>query len=266
MPVPVSCNRDCIGGCPLVAHVEDGRVTRIAAASRSCVPSGNDSIRRFITDCHRLDPALTTASRHLREPMLVNKMDINDIPDPRYRRCFELTGVTERLSLYSRYASGLYQLSIYRTAKERSSVPAAEAKHFTALASLIMITGLKHEMMRASERAPSPEMGLPEIEVRLQALPGQLSERECQVCARALPGAIGQPGSEGPRGRCAEACQDRRGERRSRHHEEEAGRERRESRGQVASSFVDRRRSIGADRFGVWFAVGQWPLATGFIH
>ena len=30
MPVPVSCNRDCIGGCPLVAHVEDGRVTRIA--------------------------------------------------------------------------------------------------------------------------------------------------------------------------------------------------------------------------------------------
>lgn len=169
-------------------HHSAGRVTRIAAASRSCVPSGNDSIRRFITDCHRLDPALTTASRHLREPMLVNKMDINDIPDPRYRRCFELTGVTERLSLYSRYASGLYQLSIYRTAKERSSVPAAEAKHFTALASLIMITGLKHEMMRASERVPSPEMGLPEIEVRLQALPGQLSERECQVCARAAIG------------------------------------------------------------------------------
>ena len=28
--LPVSCNRDCGGGCPLLAHVEGGRVTRIA--------------------------------------------------------------------------------------------------------------------------------------------------------------------------------------------------------------------------------------------
>lgn len=27
--VPVTCNKDCGGGCPLLAHVEDGRVTRI---------------------------------------------------------------------------------------------------------------------------------------------------------------------------------------------------------------------------------------------
>jgi len=27
--VPVACNMDCGGGCPLPAHVEDGRVTRI---------------------------------------------------------------------------------------------------------------------------------------------------------------------------------------------------------------------------------------------
>ena len=28
--VPVSCNRDCNGGCPLVAHVEGDHVVRIA--------------------------------------------------------------------------------------------------------------------------------------------------------------------------------------------------------------------------------------------
>ena len=28
--IPISCNRDCIGGCPLVAYVDDGRITRIA--------------------------------------------------------------------------------------------------------------------------------------------------------------------------------------------------------------------------------------------
>jgi len=27
--IPVSCNRDCIGGCPLLAYVKDGRITRI---------------------------------------------------------------------------------------------------------------------------------------------------------------------------------------------------------------------------------------------
>jgi len=27
--IPVACNRDCIGGCPLLAYVEDGRLTRI---------------------------------------------------------------------------------------------------------------------------------------------------------------------------------------------------------------------------------------------
>lgn len=169
-------------------HHSLGRVTRIAAASRSCVPSGDDSIRRFISDCHRLDPALTTASRQSREPMLVNKMDINDIPDPRYRKCFELTGVTERLSLYARYASDLYQLSIYRRPATRSGLSAPELKHFTALASLIMTTGLKHEILRASDNAPQQEIGLPQILSRLQALPEQLSERECQVCARAAIG------------------------------------------------------------------------------
>ena len=28
--LPVACNRDCGGGCPLLATVDDGRVTRIA--------------------------------------------------------------------------------------------------------------------------------------------------------------------------------------------------------------------------------------------
>jgi DNA-binding CsgD family transcriptional regulator len=169
-------------------HHKPGRIVRIAAASRNSVPSGESSVQRFMSDCHRFDPALTTAAKHSREPILINRMEISDIPDPRYRRCFELTGVTERLSLYSRYASELYQLSIYRTVPHRTSVSAPEVKHFTSLASLIMTTGLKHEMLRASEIMAPTEMGLADIEARLQALPGQLSERECQVCARAALG------------------------------------------------------------------------------
>ena len=29
MKVPVTCNKDCCAGCPLLAHVKDGRVTKI---------------------------------------------------------------------------------------------------------------------------------------------------------------------------------------------------------------------------------------------
>ena len=27
--IPVSCNKDCAAGCPLLAHVEDGRIVKI---------------------------------------------------------------------------------------------------------------------------------------------------------------------------------------------------------------------------------------------
>ena len=42
--IPVSCNRDCGGGCPLLATVEDGRVTRIASN-----PAGG----RYLKGCVR---------------------------------------------------------------------------------------------------------------------------------------------------------------------------------------------------------------------
>ncbi|TFG60631.1 MAG: molybdopterin oxidoreductase, partial [Spirochaetales bacterium] len=31
--VPVSCNKDCGAGCPLTAHIEDGKITRITTSS-----------------------------------------------------------------------------------------------------------------------------------------------------------------------------------------------------------------------------------------
>jgi DNA-binding CsgD family transcriptional regulator len=168
-------------------HHTQGNVACVAAASRSSVPSGSASIQRFVSHCHRFDPALSTASKQIREPMLVNKMDIGDIPDPRYRACFELTGVKERLSFYSRYASNLYQLSIYRGG-DRPTLPAAELKNFTALASLIMITGLKHEALSRQVALLTPSSSVVSIVAALEKLPELLSKRECEVCARAIVG------------------------------------------------------------------------------
>ena len=38
----------------------------------------------------------------------------HDIEDPQYRRCFELTHVQERVSLFSWIGLDLYQLSVFR--------------------------------------------------------------------------------------------------------------------------------------------------------
>ena len=168
-------------------HHSPNRVTCIATASRSRPAAAEDSIQRFVSHCHQLDPALTAASKQLREPTLVNKMDINDIPDPRYRKCFEIAGVTERISLYSRYSSDLYQLSIYRRARH-PTVSSPEFKQFTTLASLIMTTALKHEMVSARENAFPQQIDLATVELLLEDFPEQLSRRECEVCARAAFG------------------------------------------------------------------------------
>lgn len=42
--IPVSCNKDCGGGCPLLAHVEDGRLIKI---------TDNPLGTRYTTGCVR---------------------------------------------------------------------------------------------------------------------------------------------------------------------------------------------------------------------
>ncbi|MGQ9682372.1 MAG: molybdopterin-containing oxidoreductase family protein [Anaerolineae bacterium] len=66
--IPVSCDRDCLGGCPLLAYVSDGRITRIANN-----PAGGPHLRgcskgfgahRFLDHPSRLrTPLLRTGER-----------------------------------------------------------------------------------------------------------------------------------------------------------------------------------------------------------
>ncbi len=57
--LPVSCNRDCGGGCPLLAHVEDGRVTRIAP-NPAGGPYLKGCIRGYLAAGQLYDPARLT--------------------------------------------------------------------------------------------------------------------------------------------------------------------------------------------------------------
>jgi anaerobic dimethyl sulfoxide reductase subunit A len=61
--IPVSCNRDCIAGCPLLAHVEDGRLVRV---------TDNPLKGPMVHGCARgyQMPRVVYASDRLRQPLI----------------------------------------------------------------------------------------------------------------------------------------------------------------------------------------------------
>ncbi len=66
--VPVSCNKDCGGGCPLLAHVEDGRLVKI---------TDNPLGTRYMTGCVRgfQMPRVVYHRDRLKQPLLLKRRE-----------------------------------------------------------------------------------------------------------------------------------------------------------------------------------------------
>ena len=107
----------------------------VATASKRDKAAAKENCERFVGRCYTVDPSVKVASTRLSAPTLT-KMAIDDIEDPQYRRCFELTHVQERVSLFSWIGRDLYQLSIFRGPR-KASFSALEMNHFAALAKLL---------------------------------------------------------------------------------------------------------------------------------
>ena len=99
--------------------------------------------------CHTVDPSLIALKESQLEQPCVTRLAIGDIGDRQYRNCFESTHVEERLSFFSRLDADLRQISIYGGARKRN-VSAVELKHYSALASLVLATAFKHEIVFAN--------------------------------------------------------------------------------------------------------------------
>ena len=100
---------------------------------------------------------MKAASKHNLAPTLT-KLDINDIEDPQYRHCFELTRVRERVSLFSWTGNDLYQLSAFRGPQMNRFTP-VEMNYFAALAELLLVTAQKHEILLKSAAGSSAPFG-----------------------------------------------------------------------------------------------------------
>ncbi len=158
----------------------------VATASKRDKAAAKENCDRFVGRCYSVDPSVKAASARLSAPTLT-KMAIDDIEDPQYRHCFELTHVQERVSLFSWIGLDLYQLSIFRGPR-KASFSAPEMNHFAALAKLLLATAQKHEMLIDRQPGFPRHLNVEGIERLLKLHSPQLSTRECAVCARAVAG------------------------------------------------------------------------------
>jgi hypothetical protein len=71
----------------------------VATASKRDKAAAKENCERFVGHCYSVDPSVKVASTRRSAPTLT-KMAIDDIEDPQYRHCFELTHVQERVSLF----------------------------------------------------------------------------------------------------------------------------------------------------------------------
>jgi DNA-binding CsgD family transcriptional regulator len=165
----------------------DHSVNCLATASRMHAAAALDNIDKFVLRCHRVDPSLVALKQKPLDRTCVTKIEIDDIRDRQYRDCFASTGVHERLSFYSRLDSSLHQLCVYRGVRRRG-FSALELARFSTLAGLVLATAFKHASLDRSAASMPRHLDLEAIERCLEALPGALSKREREVCARAAAG------------------------------------------------------------------------------
>ncbi len=171
----------------LFRYRANNSVSCIATASRVYMDAAQQNIDRFVVRCHRVDPSLVALKQRSPERACVAKIEIGDIQDRQYRRCFEMAHVQERLSLFSQLGSDLHQLSIYRGISQRS-FSSRDLAYFSTLAGMVLATASKHERLSGDSAAFPPHLDLDAIERCLEHLPCGLSKREREVCSRAAAG------------------------------------------------------------------------------
>lgn len=158
----------------------------VATGSKHNKAAARENCDRFVGRCYRVDPSVKVASNSPFSSTLT-KIAIDDIGDPQYRYCFELTRVQERVSLFSWFGLDLYQLSIFR-GQDQTPFSDAEMDHFAALAKMLLATTRKHEILVDQRPGCSPHLNTEGIQRLLKQCAPALSTREREVCARAAAG------------------------------------------------------------------------------
>ena len=171
----------------LFRYNRDNSVKCVATASRAYNLAARDNINRFVGGCYSSDPSLLAVRAKPLQSACVIKIEIGDIRDRQHRYCFNQTHVQERLSFFHCASSDLYQLSVFRGTGKRPFSPNDTAQ-FSTLADFIVAAAVKHEGFKQLAIGAPRHLELDSIEQLLKCVPGSLSQREIQVCARVVAG------------------------------------------------------------------------------
>jgi len=171
----------------LFRYSGDSSVHCVATASRSYALAAQENCTRFAGRHYSVDPSLSALKGRPLQSAYVVRMQIDDIQDRNYRYCFGQTHVQERLSYFYGVGSDLYQLSVFRRVGMRP-FSSSDTAQFSGLAQFVVASAVKHEIFRQAAAGIQRHMDLDAIEHLLQHVPGNLSKREIQVCARVIVG------------------------------------------------------------------------------
>lgn len=120
---------------------------------------------------------------------LLVRLHASDVLDPVYRQeCWVGPGIAERLTLYAVVQRRIHQVNIYRLAN-RPRFNEECGRSFVGTAAILLPSLARHaDLMAGSEDQHGLRMSLEALKLRVEQLNANLSERELEVCARALYG------------------------------------------------------------------------------
>ena len=147
--------------------------------------------RQYFLRFNHLDPVRSIARVGLADGTgLLVRLHADDVLDPVYRKeCYVTPRVAERLTLYATFSRRVFQVNLYRSVG-RERFDERNGRSLADVASILLPSVARHAelVLGQNEEAPGRRIPLEALKHRVEALRRGLSDRELEVCARALYG------------------------------------------------------------------------------
>lgn len=120
---------------------------------------------------------------------LLIRLHASDVLDPLYRQeCWVSPDIGERLTLYAVVDRRIHQINLYRSSN-RARFDEDAGRSFVSAAAVLLPSFARHaEFVTGPDDQNGARMSLETLKHRVEQLNGSLSDRELEVCARALYG------------------------------------------------------------------------------
>jgi DNA-binding CsgD family transcriptional regulator len=153
-------------------------------------PRYENAAKQYFHRFNRLDPIRSVGGvRSAHGTGLLVHSRAEDISDPLYRReCYVEPEIGERLALYASVDGRMFQFNVYR-GTTRTGFDEAAVDALAKMATVLLPSAARHaEFVTGRDDQDGLRLSLVALKHRVEMLRCGLSDRELEVCARALYG------------------------------------------------------------------------------